>query len=223
MRVVIGEDEALMREGLELVLGRAGFEVVGLAADADRLIQLASELSPDLVVTDIRMPPKNTDDGLRAALTIRASRPEAAVLVLSQHVQGAYARELIETRPAGVGYLLKQRIADAEQFCADARRVASGGTVLDPEVVSMLLVRARRADAAIDRLTSRQREVLGLVAQGRSNAAIARRLSITEKAVVGHISHVYDELDLPSRDDDHRRVLAVVRYLAHPPTAAGTS
>ncbi|MBA3418518.1 MAG: response regulator transcription factor [Geodermatophilaceae bacterium] len=217
MRVVIGEDEALLREGLEFVLGRAGFDVVGVAADAERLVELAREQAPELIVTDIRMPPTNTDDGLRAALAIRACRPETAVLVLSQHVQRAYAQELLEARPAGVGYLLKQRIADVEQFCADARRVASGGTVLDPEVVSMLLTRARRDKSAVDRLTSRQREVLGLVAQGRSNAAIARRLSITEKAVVGHISRVYDELGLPPSDDDHRRVLAVIHYLGPPP------
>lgn len=216
MRVVIGEDEVLMREGLEFVLGRAGFDVVAVAANAEQLTGLVREHAPDLVVTDIRMPPTNTDDGLRAALAIRAHRPETAVLVLSQHVQRAYAQELIQNRPAGIGYLLKQRIADVEQFCADARRVAGGGTVLDPEVVSIMVARARRDDAAVDRLTGRQREILALVAEGRSNAAIARRLAITDKAVVGHISRVYDELGLPPSSDDHRRVLAVVRYLAHP-------
>jgi DNA-binding NarL/FixJ family response regulator len=212
VRVVIGEDDTLLRAGLELVLGRSDLDVVGTAADADGLLAVVERLRPQLVITDIRMPPTHTDDGLRAALEIRRRALAPAVLVLSQHVQRAYATELLAAGSAGVGYLLKHRIADAAEFCAEARRVGIGGTALDPEVVAVLLDRARR-DHAVDRLTARQQEVLALVAEGRSNAAIARRLKITEKSVVGHVSQIYEALDLPPSDDDHRRVLAVVRYL----------
>lgn len=214
MRVVIAEDEALLREGLLLVLGFHGFDVVGVATDADQLLELTEDKNPDLVVTDIRMPPSGTEEGLRAALTIRARMPRVAVVVLSQHVQPTYAVELLEQHPAGVGYLLKQRIADMGTFTADLRRVCDGGTVLDPEVISSMVRRARRDDRSIDRLTDRQREVLTLMAQGRSNVAIAQHLSITEGAVVRHASHIYDELGLTRSDADHRRVLAVVDYLA---------
>lgn len=214
MRVLIGEDEALMREGLVLVLEQAGIEVVGVAADAEALMRQVADLSPDLVLTDIRMPPGLADDGLRAALWIRAERADAAVVVLSQHVQRRYALDLIGERPEGVGYLLKQRIVDADEFVRDLRRVNDGGTVLDPEVVSAMLARARRDDGALERLTPRQAQVLGLIAEGRSNAAIAGRLTITEKAVVQHTSRIYDELGLAPSDQDHRRVLAVVRYLS---------
>lgn len=214
MRVVIGEDEALMRGGLTLVLERAGFEIVGSAQDGEDLVRKARAHAPDLLVTDIRMPPSHTDEGLRAALTIRAERPQIAVLVLSQHLQRRYASELLEQRSAGVGYLLKQRIANVEAFVADVRRICAGGTALDPEVVATLLGRARHDDDPLNRLTERQREVLGLMAEGRSNAAIAERLVISEKAVVKHASHIYEELGLPISGDDHRRVLAVVRYLA---------
>lgn len=214
MRVVIGEDEALMREGLVLVLEQAGIEVAGAAGDAESLVREVAALAPDLVVTDIRMPPGLTDDGLRAALRIREEQPETAVVVLSQHVQRSYALELVGERPEGVGYLLKQRIVDADDFVRDLRRVNDGGTILDPEVVSAMLARARRDDAALERLTPRQTEVLGLIAEGRSNGAIARRLSITEKAVVQHTSRIYDELALAPSGEDHRRVLAVLRYLA---------
>lgn len=214
MRVVIGEDEALMREGLALVLERDGFEIAALAADADGLVEAVRAQRPDLVVTDIRMPPTETDDGLRAALAIRASLPETALLVLSQHAQRRYADELLAQRTAGVGYLLKQRIVEADAFCADVRRICAGGAVLDPELISTLLGRARPDDDPLHDLTPRQREVLALMAEGRSNAAIAERLVITEKAVIKHVSHVYDQLGLLPGPDDHRRVLAVVRYLS---------
>ena len=213
MRVVIGEDEALLREGLVLLLQDAGFEVAGVAADAPALIELAARQQPDLVLTDIRMPPEHTEDGLRAAIAIRATRPETAVLVLSQYVHRHYACELLADRPAGVGYLLKQRVADVADFCRDVRSVAHGGTVLDPEVVSAMLSRARADSDALARLTTRQSAVIALLAEGRTNAGIARRLGISEKAVVQHVSRIYDILGLAVSDDDHRRVLAVIRYL----------
>lgn len=214
MRVVIGEDEALLREGMALVLERAGFEVVALAADADALLEAARAHRPELVVTDIRMPPEHADDGLRAALAIRAELPATAVLVLSQHAQRRYADALLGRQPAGVGYLLKQRVVEVDDFCDDVRRVCRGGTVLDPELVGTLLGRARPADDPFHRLTPRQRDVLALMAEGRSNAAIAERLVVTEKAVVKHVSAIYDQLGLLPGPDDHRRVLAVVRYLS---------
>jgi DNA-binding NarL/FixJ family response regulator len=214
VRVVIGDDEVLLREGLLLVLREAGIEVVGIAAEAGELVRLATQLEPDLVIADIRMPPDHTDDGLRAALEIRARRPRTAIMILSQHVNRQYARQLTEEGTAGVGYLLKQRVADVAGFMRDLERVTDGGTALDPEVVSLMVARARRDDAAIERLTPRQTEVLSLVAQGRSNAAIARQLVITEKAVVQHVSRIYDQLRLINSDSDHRRVLAVVEYLS---------
>ncbi len=214
MRVLIGEDEALLREGLVLMLERAGFEVVDVAADAETLVSLARELSPDLVLSDIRMPPTRTDDGLRAALQIRSEQPTTAIVMISQYVQRRYALELVQDDPVGVGYLLKQRITDVKSFCDDLREVVGGGTVLDPDVVELMLTRAQRDVAGLDRLTTRQRQVLAGMAEGRSNASIARTLSISDKAVVMHASHIYDELDLPVSEDSHRRVLAVLRYLA---------
>ena len=214
MRLLIGEDEALLRQGLTYVLEHAGHDVIGTAADAVELIRQAEERAPDMVVTDIRMPPGHTDEGLRAALHIHRSRPETAIVVLSQHVQRRYAVELLTERPTGVGYLLKQRIGDIPTFCADLERVRAGGTVLDPEVVALMMAAARREDRVVEQLTPRQSEVLALMAQGRSNAAIARQLHITEKAVVGHVSNIYDLLGLAQSDDDHRRVLAVIRYLS---------
>ncbi len=213
MRVVIAEDEALLREGLVRLLGDAGLSVAAVCGDAVTLVALAREHEPDLVITDIRMPPDHAEDGLRAAIAIRSARPGTAVLVLSQYVHRRYARELLGEQPAGVGYLLKQRVADVEGFCRDVRTVARGGVVLDPEVVTAMLARARHSDDVLARLTPRQSEVLALVAEGRTNAAIARRLAISEKAVVQHVSHVYDLLGLATNDEDHRRVLAVVRYL----------
>ena len=213
MRVVIGEDEALLREGLVLMLERAGFDVVDVVADAAALIDSARTHSPDVVLSDIRMPPTHTDDGLRAALAIRLAHPGLPVMLISQYVQRRYALELVSDDPAGVGYLLKQRITDVRTFCEDLRTVGAGGTALDPEVVAAMMDRSTRG-RAVDRLTPRQREVLAAIAQGQSNAAIARSLSITEKAVVQHTSHIYDELDLPISEESHRRVLAVLRYLA---------
>jgi DNA-binding NarL/FixJ family response regulator len=214
VRVVIGEDQALMREGLVLLLERAGFEVVGVAADAPDLVRKALTHRPDVVIADIRMPPTQTDEGLRAALEIRASGPRIAILVLSQHVHREYAGELLESGDGagGVGYLLKQRVANSERFCSDVRHISEGGSVLDPEVVAAMLGRSRH-DGPIDRLTPRQLEVLSLMAEGRSNGAIAERLSLSEKAVLKHVAHIYEQLGLRQCPDDHRRVLAVVRYL----------
>lgn len=214
MRVVIGEDEALQRDGLALQLTRGGFEVAAAAGDADRLWRFVRELRPDVVVTDIKMPPGNEEDGLQAAIRIRRELPGTPVVVLSHYLRRSYALALLSAGSSGVGYLLKQRILDAETFCADVGRVASGASVLDPEVITVMLTRARQHDPGLERLTSRQSEILALIAEGRSNVAIARQLTITEKAVVRHVSHIYDALDLPPSPDDHRRVLAVVRFLA---------
>lgn len=214
MRVVIGEDEALLRDGLTLVLERGGFDVIAAVGTAREVLEQTRLHGPDLVVTDIRMPPTFTDEGLQAALEIRRTQPRVPLVVLSQYLQRRYALELLATPTAGTGYLLKQRIADTRTFCQDLRRVCGGGTVLDPEVVQVMVTRARNEHEAMDRLTDRQREVLALMAQGRSNASIARGLSITEKSVVQHVSHIYDELGLHPDTDDHRRVLAVVRYLS---------
>ncbi|MGC1165322.1 MAG: response regulator transcription factor [Solirubrobacterales bacterium] len=213
MRVVIGEDQALMREGLILLLEQGGDEVVGRAGDAEDLVRKAGAHRPDLVLADIRMPPTDTDDGLRAALRIRAELTGIPVLVLSQHVNRAYATELLEGGADGVGYLLKQRVADVDSFRADLRRVAAGGCVLDPEVVATMMSRPRRDDP-LERLTERQQQVLALMAEGCSNAAIAERLTLSTKAAAKHVSHVYDALGLVPADESHRRVQAVVRYLS---------
>jgi DNA-binding NarL/FixJ family response regulator len=213
MRVVIAEDQALMLEGLALLLERDGAEVVGRATDAPELIRKVNAHRPDLVVADIRMPPGLADDGLQAALKIRADHPGTAVLLLSQHVNRAYATELIEAGTVGVGYLLKQRVANFAAFSADVHRVAEGGCVLDSGGVAAVMARPRR-DAVLEQLTPRQLEVLALMAEGRSNGAIAESLTLTTKAVVRHVSHIYDTLGLEPTDEDHRRVLAVVRYLS---------
>ncbi|KDA05097.1 LuxR family transcriptional regulator [Microbacterium sp. CH12i] len=213
MRVVIGEDEVLLREGMAHILASDGFDVLASVSDAVQLEREVARHSPELVVTDIRMPPTYTDEGLVAALRIRRTHPDIGVVVVSQHVQRRYAIELLEGGSGGFGYLLKQRIADVRTFTADVRRVAAGGTALDPEVVSVLVARASRGTSAVGRLTPRQVEVLGLMTEGRSNAAIAAQLVLSEKAVVQHTSHIYDALGLPVDADDHRRVLAVVRHL----------
>jgi DNA-binding NarL/FixJ family response regulator len=214
VRALIAEDEALMRRGLALVLADGGIDVVGEAGTADRLVSLCAGLEPDVVITDIRMPPTQTDDGLRAALTIRARQPHIGVVVLSHYVVRRYALALVGERPGGVGYLLKHRVANAREFCRDVRLVGADETVLDPEVVAMMVDRAERDHAGVERLTLRQREVLRLIAEGRSNIAIARKLTISEKAVVQHTRHIYEALGLEVSDNDHRRVLAVVRFLA---------
>jgi DNA-binding NarL/FixJ family response regulator len=214
VRIVIGEDQALMREGLRLVLERAGFTVVAVAADAPELARTVRAERPDLVVADIQMPPNHADDGLRAVLELRAERPDLPVVVLSQHVRRQYATELLEAGDRAIGYVLKQRVADVDAFAQDVRRVHDGAAVLDPVVVATLMDRPRADDDPLRALTGRQREVLALMAEGHSNAAIAQRLFITEKAVVRHASHIYEALGLPPDPAGHRRVLAVVRYLS---------
>jgi DNA-binding NarL/FixJ family response regulator len=214
VRVVIADDEALLRQGLVVLLRGAGFDVVGTAATAPELVAAVEATRPDVVLTDLRMPPGHADDGLRAAIDIRQRGLAHGVVVLSQFVQRRYAVELIGADPDGVGYLLKQRVSDVDQFTGDLRRVGSGGTALDPDVVDVMLARVSRDDSAVERLTVRQRQVLALIAEGRSNAAIADRLGVTERAIVQHTSNIYAELGLPDGGDDHRRVLAVLRYLA---------
>jgi len=209
--VVLAEDSVLLREGLVGLLERFGHRVAAAVGDAEALREAVLAHGPDLVVTDVRMPPGFQDEGLRAALALRAARPGLPVLVLSQYVQRAYAAELLDTGDGtAVGYLLKDRIGQVEQFAEAVERVAAGGTVVDPEVVRQLLRRRRDPLAA---LTPREREVLGLVAEGHSNAAIARELVVTEAAVGKHIGNILAKLDLPPAGDTHRRVLAVLAYL----------
>jgi DNA-binding NarL/FixJ family response regulator len=212
MRVVIAEDFALLREGLVRLLADDGHDVVAAVESAEDLLAAVGRYSPDVVITDVRMPPTHTDEGLRAALVVRATQPGIAVLVLSQYVEEQYASELLAGDTSGVGYLLKDRIADVREFLADLRRVAAGGTVLDPEVVSQLLARARRQDP-LATLTAREREVLQLMAEGRSNAAIAATLVVSDGAVEKHVGNIFSKLGLLPTEDDHRRVLAVLRYL----------
>jgi DNA-binding NarL/FixJ family response regulator len=212
MRVVVADDSALFREGIARLLEDAGWEVVGQAGDADDLLRKVRAHNPDAAVVDIRMPPGNTDDGLRAALEIREELPGTGVLVLSQYVEEGYALELVASTAEGVGYLLKDRVADVERFTDSVRRVADGGSALDPEVVSMLLGRRRREDP-LDALSAREREVLALMAEGRSNRAIADQLVITERAVEKHVTSIFSKLDLLPAASDHRRVLAVLTYL----------
>ena len=212
MRVVVAEDSVLLREGIVRLLSENGFEVVGQAADADDLMRKVGAHKPDVAIVDIRMPPTNTDDGLRAALRIRDEHPATGVLVLSAYVEESYALELVSDSAAGLGYLLKDRVADVEAFVEAVRRVATGGSALDPEVVSRLVGRARREDPLAE-LTKREREVLELMAQGRSNIAIAESLVVTERAVEKHVTNIFGKLDLPQTAVDHRRVLAVLTFL----------
>ena len=211
MLVVIAEDSVLLREGLARLLDEAGFEVVGRAADGDELLALVEEQRPDVAIVDIRMPPTHTDEGLRAALVIRQRWPSTAVLVLSQYVEERYATELLAGDTRRVGYLLKDRVADVDEFVEALRRVGGGGTALDPEVVSQLLARGRRRP--LDALTPREQEVLRLMAEGRSNGAIAAQLVVTEGAVEKHVSSIFTKLGLAPAEGDHRRVLAVLSYL----------
>jgi DNA-binding NarL/FixJ family response regulator len=213
MRIVIAEDEALLRHGLTSLLHDAGVDVAAAVSDARDVAEAVERTRPDLLLTDIRMPPGNTDDGLRTALAAREATPGLGIMVLSQFVQRRYAVELIGNNPAGVGYQLKQRVSDPATFLHDLQRVADGGTALDPEVVNLMVQRADMVHDSLDRLTTRQREVLALLAEGQSNAAIASRLCVSEKAVVAHTSNVYVELGIPPDDLHHRRVLAVLRYL----------
>ena len=212
MRVVVAEDSVLLREGVVRLLEEAGIEVAGQAGDAEDLVRKVRAHKPDVAIVDVRMPPTNTDDGLRAAQQIRAELPDTSVLVLSQYVEEAYAMELLEDGAEGVGYLLKDRVSEVERFIEAVRRVADGGSALDPEVVSQLLGRRRRDDP-LDELTPREREVLGLMAEGRSNQAIADQLVVSERAVEKHVTSIFSKLDLETSPHDHRRVLAVLAYL----------
>jgi DNA-binding NarL/FixJ family response regulator len=212
MRVVVAEDSVLLREGIVRLLEEAGFEVVGQAGDAEDLVRKVSAHKPDVAVVDIRMPPTGTDDGLRAALEIRSRLPGTGVLVLSQYVEEGYAIELVGDRAEGTGYLLKDRVADVDRFVEAVRRVGEGGSVLDPEVVGTLLGRRRRDDPLTE-LTEREREVLALMAEGRSNHAIAEQLVVTERAVEKHVTSIFSKLDLTPAPEDHRRVLAVLTFL----------
>ncbi|HEU0019994.1 MAG TPA: response regulator transcription factor [Thermoleophilaceae bacterium] len=212
MRVVVADDSVLLREGVVRLLEENGFEVVAQAGDAADLRRKVYAHKPDVAVVDIRMPPDNTDDGLRAALEIRARQPETAVLVLSQYVEEGYALDLAGEGAGGVGYLLKDRVADVERFAESVRQVAGGGSALDPEVVAGLLGRRRRNDP-LEEITPREREVLELMAEGRSNRAIASQMTITERAVEKHVTSIFGKLGLPPAAEDHRRVLAVLAYI----------
>ncbi|MET9422917.1 MULTISPECIES: response regulator transcription factor [unclassified Streptomyces] len=208
---MLAEDSVLLREGLIALLARFGHEVVAAVGDADALLTAVAEHTPDVVVTDVRMPPGFQDEGMKAAVRLRTERPSLPVLVLSQYVQRTYASELLDSGDgSGVGYLLKDRVGQVEEFHAALQEVASGGTVVDPEVVRQLI---RRRRDPLERLTPREREVLGLVAEGRSNNAIARQLVVSEAAVGKHIGSILAKLDLPPADATHRRVLAVLTYL----------
>jgi DNA-binding NarL/FixJ family response regulator len=212
VRVVVADDSILLREGVVRVLEDDGFEVVGQAGDAEDLLRKVSAHKPDVAVVDIRMPPNLTDDGLQAAKKIRAEHPDTGVLVLSQYLEESYALDLVADSAEGVGYLLKDRVAEIDRFTESVRRVGSGGSALDPEVVSHLLGRRRREDP-LEVLTVREREVLGLMAEGRSNIAIAENLVVTERAVEKHVTSIFSKLDLTPTAEDHRRVLAVLTYV----------
>jgi DNA-binding NarL/FixJ family response regulator len=212
VRVVIAEDNPLLRDGITLLLGEHDIEVAAAVPDADGLLAAVAAGPPDAAIVDVRMPPTFTDEGLRAALTIRSTYPRVGVLVFSQWVETGYARQLLSENAGGVGYLLKDRIVSTGEFVGALRRVADGGTALDPEVVRQLLA-APAVDAGIARLSEREREILGLLAEGRSNVAIAEHLHLVERSVEKHVTAIFTKLDLPQARTDHRRVLAVLRYL----------
>ena len=212
MRVVIAEDAALLREGLTRLLEDRGHTICAAVPDGDALLAAVAEHRPDVAVVDIRMPPTHTDEGLRAAIRIREDHPGVGVLVLSQYVEPSYAMDLLAESAEGVGYLLKDRVADVDEFVAAVRRVAEGGSALDPALVTQLVGRRRRQDP-LDELTPREREVLGLMAEGRSNQGIAQRLVVTERAVGKHVTSIFVKLRLPPASEDHRRVLAVLAFL----------
>jgi DNA-binding NarL/FixJ family response regulator len=211
-KVVLAEDSVLLRDGIVRLLTSAGFDVAAACPDGESFIAAVDEHRPDLVVVDVRMPPTFTSEGIVAALAVRERHPEISVMVLSQYVEEQYATELVAARSKGVGYLLKDRVADTSDFIAALRDVASGGTVLDPEVVTQLLTRARNVDP-LAALTPRERDVLGLMAQGRTNSAIGKELYVSDGAVEKHVTSIFTKLDLPPADGDHRRVLAVLRWL----------
>ena len=212
VRVLLGEDDVLMREGIARLLAEAGFEVVGQAGDAEALLRKALAHKPDVVIADVQMPPGHGDDGLRAALELRKQRPQTGVLVLSQYYEEQYALDLIGAQPEGVGYLLKERVGDVEAFLEAVARVAAGGSALDPEVVGRMLGR-RRAAGPLDTLSPRERDVLGAMAEGKSNKGIAQALFVTEAAVEKHVTGIFQKLDLGPTPTEHRRVLAVLTYL----------
>ncbi|MER7936956.1 MULTISPECIES: response regulator transcription factor [unclassified Streptomyces] len=212
MRVVLAEDLFLLRDGLVRLLEAYGFEIAAAVETGPELARALAELEPDVAVVDVRLPPTHTDEGLQCALTARRDRPGLPVLVLSQHVEQLYARELLADGSGGVGYLLKDRVFDAEQFVDAVRRVAAGGTAMDPQVIQQLLSR-RAGDRPLEALTRRELEVMELMAQGRSNAAIAGQLVVTERAIAKHTSNIFTKLGLEVSDDDNRRVLAVLAYL----------
>lgn len=212
LRVVIGEDDVLLREGIARLLVEAGFEVAAQAGDAEDLLRKGLAHRPDVAVVDVQMPPGRQDDGLRAAIELRRRHPEIGILVLSQFYEEEYALELIGERPEGVGYLLKERVGDVDAFVAAIERVAAGGSALDPEVVGRMLGR-RRAGGPLDRLSARERDVLSAMAEGKSNRGIAEELVVTEAAVEKHVTGIFQKLDLGPTPTEHRRVLAVLTYL----------
>jgi DNA-binding NarL/FixJ family response regulator len=213
VRVVIADDSLLLREGVARLLAEAGFDVVGQAGDADELLREVADKSPDVAIADIRMPPTHTDEGLRAARELRRRHPTLGVLVLSQYVRPSYAFELLADDASGVGYLLKDRVSDLHELADAVNRVGEGGSVLDPTVVAQLVGRRRPGDDPIDDLSEREQEVLALIAEGRSNRAIAERLFITERTVEKHVKSILMKLRISATQDDHRRVLAVLAYL----------
>jgi DNA-binding NarL/FixJ family response regulator len=209
---VLADDTMLLREGVARLLGEAGFDVVGQAATAEDVVEQVSEHAPEVAIVDLRMPPSHTDEGLQAALRIRASHPGVGVLVLSQHAEVGLAMKLLEGGAEGIGYMLKDRVADLEDFADAIRRVAAGGSALDPTIVSQLLGK-RRAEGPLDEISPREREVLELMAEGRSNQGIAERLDISERGVQKHVTSIFEKLGIPAGTDDHRRVLAVLTFL----------
>jgi DNA-binding NarL/FixJ family response regulator len=212
VRIVIAEDSVLMREGLVRVLEDGGFEVAAQVGDASALRREVERTKPEVAIVDVRMPPTQTDEGVRAAIELRRRQPDVAILILSQYVEERYATDLLSAGSRGIGYLLKDRVADVNEFMSAVRRVAAGGTAIDPEVVSQLLSRRRRTDV-LDELTPREREVLALMAEGHTNTAIAERLVVTGGAVEKHVRNVFMKLGLPPTEQQHRRVLAVLTYL----------
>jgi DNA-binding NarL/FixJ family response regulator len=219
LRVVIAEDDVLMREGIARLLTEAGFEVAAQAGDAEELLRKALAHRPDIVIADVQMPPDHGDDGLRAALELRRQRPETAILVLSQIYEEQYALDLIADRAEGTGYLLKERVGDVEEFIGAVERVAAGGSALDPEVVSRMIGR-RRESGPLDELTPRERDVLGAMAEGKSNRGIAEELVVTSAAVERHVTNIFQKLGLETSQTEHRRVLAALTYLRDAGTGA---